>query len=86
MSKNLREYLWFIEPLDEATSNFIASLISVTNLKKQVLCVDGKKRDLWLCSSFFIIALQKRQKKMGLDFNIFIQEENDLVSEWKIIG
>lgn len=81
MTKDVKRDWWLIEPLNEETRQFITASVPNLKLKKQVPCLDGQARDLWLCSLIFlIITLRARQRAMGFDFHAYIQGQDGLAS------
>ena len=56
------------------TNEVIASKLPAENLHKDVLCIDGRKRDLWQCEYQFITELKKNRKSGQLEFNVWYRE------------
>lgn len=70
-----RKYKWFIEPLNDLTNNAVAEFLQTDNIHYEVLCGDGKKRNLWGCSVSNVLHLW-RSRSDEIVFNVFCQEGN----------
>lgn len=62
--------LWYVEPKDDVTNEFIARLLPEERLQKDVRCKDGKKRTLWECGFDFVTMLG-RAKNTQLKYGVF---------------
>lgn len=69
-----REYEWFLEPCGDVayTNNILSKNIGEENALQDVLCQDGKMRNLWRCSSALILMLWSSRKNFGKEFKIKI--------------
>ena len=65
------EYEWFIESKDASTDDVIGKNIGEENYLKNVLCFDGKERNLWQCSSTRIWFLWCSRKGLKIKFKVF---------------
>ena len=66
-----RKTLWYISEFDSHTNEVIAQLLPNENCHSQVLCQDGKKRDLWQTDYATITRLKKSKQSAHLVFTIF---------------
>ncbi|MDP2741258.1 MAG: hypothetical protein Q8O66_01040 [bacterium] len=70
-----REHEWFLEPCgDVAHSNEIISKIMGVeeNAMQDMLCTDGKRRNLWRCPSGLVFMIWKSRGNFGKSFKIKI--------------
>lgn len=63
--------IWYVEAHDSHTNEVIADVLPTENAHKNVLCIDGKKRDFWQCEYSLIAKLIKNQSSGQLVFTIF---------------
>ena len=68
-----REYEWYILPTGNIahTNKVLANNLPEENAMKDMLCQDGKTRDLWLCPSGKIIMFWRSRVDLGITFRIF---------------
>ena len=66
-----REYIWFIEPLNSDTNEVIAQQLAESNFNEAIVCVDGKRHNLWTCSNQFAMSLVKSKESLDLHFKIW---------------
>ncbi len=64
---------WFIEATGH-TNEVIATELGAENAHKDVLCQDGKVRDLWACDYSLIPKLLKNEASGQLEFKVFFRE------------
>lgn len=69
-----RSYTWFIEPLDSHTNEVLARELPEENFCRNMLCEDGKERDLWECKSQFVSYLRKSAKCLHIRFKVYVRE------------
>ena|SRR3989344_3716463 len=62
--------LWYVEPKDDVTNEFIARLLPEERLQKDIRCKDGKRRTLWECGFDFVTMLG-RAKNTQLKYSVF---------------
>ena len=66
-----RETFWFIGDFDQRTNETLSQLIPAENCQSQVLCQDGKKRDLWQTDYATITRFKKAKASAYLVFEVF---------------
>ena len=66
-----REYIWFAEPLDSDTNEIIAQQLPASDFNSEIVCVDGRKHNLWTCSNQFAMSLVESEKSLDLHFKIW---------------
>ena len=71
-----REYEWFLKPTGNVahTNEVLSRNISEENAMQDVLCQDGKKRDLWRCPSGIVFMLWRSRSNLKITFRIFSRE------------
>lgn len=52
----------YVSPLNVYTNEVISRKLQSENAYPDVLCIDGHKRDLWLCDNDYIKELERNQK------------------------
>ncbi|HEY4500704.1 MAG TPA: hypothetical protein VJI70_00320 [Candidatus Paceibacterota bacterium] len=62
--------IWYVEASGH-TNEVVANELSTENANKDVLCIDGKKRDLWQCDYALITKLAKNQSSGQLVFTVY---------------
>ncbi len=62
--------LWFVEPKDDVTNEFIAKLLPEERFHREIHCKDGKKRPGWECGFDFVTMLG-RVKNIQLKYGVF---------------
>lgn len=68
------------------TNEVIAGELPTENLHKDVLCIDGKSRNFWLCDYRFITMLKKNRKSGQLAFKVWYREGRyGPVREWPFL-
>jgi len=67
------EYVWFIESLSDLTNEYISRELQAENAEREVLCNDGKKRDMWRCKYKFISRLKRERLDQALEYNVFVR-------------
>jgi hypothetical protein len=65
--------VWYVEAYGHTNEKFAEDL-PAENAHKGVLCIDGKKRDLWECDYSFIPPRLKVQASAQLDFTVYYRE------------
>lgn len=65
--------VWYVEATGH-TNEVIARELPAENAHKDVLCQDGKKRNLWECSYSFISQLLKNALHAKLTFTVYYRE------------
>ncbi len=75
------EHNWFVEPLDAYTNEVISKEITEENFQKEMICSDGKKRNLWQCSGLFVSLLKRNEQQNNLKFKIFVQQGKGKIRE-----
>lgn len=76
--------LWYVHPRDKDTNEVIALRLPPENAYPDVLCIDGHKRNLWLCDYRLIAELERSRSSSRLDFTSHYRESrNGPVREWK---
>jgi len=65
---------WYVEPLNAHTNEVIGKNLDPNENCEDLLCSDGKRRDLWRCHYQFVARIQKSKASMRLDFQVFNQE------------
>ena len=65
--------IWYVYS-DAHTNEVIAESQLTHVLHKEVLCIDGVKRDLWEIDEELIKTLKKNRAESQLDFEIFYRE------------
>lgn len=78
-----REYTWYIEPRGNiAHSNEVISKnINEEDALQDVVCGDGKRRNLWRCSSAMIYMLWRSRVGLKISFRIFCQEGKGTIAD-----
>lgn len=72
---NQRQIDWFIHALDSHTSEVIGRQIDQGELFPEMMCLDGKRRNLFRCSWENINFLEKSRGSSSLNFRIFSREK-----------
>lgn len=65
--------IWYVEATSH-TNEVIADRLSAENEKRDVLCIDGEKRNLWQCQYGLISELLKNQASGQLVFEVYYRE------------
>lgn len=77
--------IWYVEGFGH-TNEVIARELPEENAhkgNKNILCIDGIKRDLWQCDYSFIAKLIKNKQSLQLDFKVRYRDgPNGPVREW----
>lgn len=66
-----RETFWYLGDFDSRTNEIISTIISDECRSAQVLCQDGKKRDLWQTDYTTIMRLKNSRLQQNLTFTVF---------------
>lgn len=75
--------LWYVHPRNQHTNEVIARKLPPENAYPDVLCIDGRKRDLWLCAYSFIAELERNRRSAQIDFTAHYRENrHGPVREW----
>ena len=73
-----------MHPRDKDTNEAIANRLPQENAYPDVLCIDGHKRNLWLCEYRLIAELERSRRSSKLDFTSHYRENlHGPVREWK---
>ena len=70
---------WFVWAKEDAHTNCVISMMKDVLLAEypEMLCADGKIRNLWEVSSAGIDGLVKSRRDLGLDFRLFKRRGNN---------
>ena len=79
-----KKYRWFIQPLDSHTNQVLAAEITEENLRRDVVCGDHKKRNLWQCEYPMVNYLMKSRSALKIRFRVFVQAGEGVVREWNL--
>ncbi len=69
-----RKYTWYAESLNSDTNEVIARELIAESLCSRILCVDGRRHDLWTCSYQFAMSLVESKESFNLHFKIWGKE------------
>jgi hypothetical protein len=78
-----REYMWFIEPLDSATNEALSRELSEEKFCREIICGDGKKRNLWGCRWEFVYSFKMSKSASGFRFKVFNRRGGGKIREFK---
>jgi len=81
----MKQYTWFIEPLDYTTNVLVFNEVGDGNFSDNVLCADGQKHNLYKCPRKTVYSLCKSKTMLNLKFNIFIREGNGKIRQNKLL-
>jgi len=65
---------WYVCAVEGHTNEVIAGELSAERAHKDVLCQDGKTRDLWECEYALITKLLKNTANAQLKFTVFCRD------------
>ena len=77
-----REYTWFLEPLDSHTNEAISREVDENSSKRDVLCSDKKKRDLWECLYSGLTKFRRSKTQLSLKFQVWRRKGAGAVTPW----
>jgi hypothetical protein len=73
----MKKYNWYLDPLDSDTNDAIRRLKishgSPDDGREDMLCSDGKRRNLWCCNYDFIARFLRSQVSNNFRFEIYLQ-------------
>jgi muconolactone delta-isomerase len=81
VKKRKREYTWYLEPSGNVahSNEVISKNVNREDALQDALCADGKKRNLWRCSSALAYMLWRSRVGLKISFKIFGQEGNGAI-------
>ncbi len=78
--------VWYVEAFGH-TNEVIATELPAENAHKNVLCIDGEKRNLWWCNYRFVTRLKKNRESGQLSFTVWYRESrNGPVKKWPFLN
>jgi hypothetical protein len=68
-----REYEWYLFSTGNVarTNRILANNLPEENTRQDVLCQDGKVRNLWQCPSGMVMMFWRSRVDLGITFKIF---------------
>jgi len=79
-----RHYTWYIEPInnDAYTNKICTSELDEQNACREMLCEDGKRRNLWRCDYQTVGIMRQNRQQLNLRFRVFVQEGGGKIREF----
>lgn len=80
-----QDYVWFIAPQDARTNEIIFKELQLPehSTQQELVCKDGKKRNMWECSYEAVNKLIQSRRQLKLRFRIFNQRGRyGQIREW----
>src|SRR3989344_3146957 len=65
---------WYVYPRDAGTNKVFSDNLDEEDSCEEKLCSDGKRRNLWRCSTSNIAEFENSATDLRLRFRIFVQE------------
>lgn len=86
---NREKTVWYLHPKDPATNECLAKIIGEQNPeceRRDVLCADGVRRDLWVCPKGpdTVQAARAAIQKFYLKFETFKEEIEDVILRYRL--
>lgn len=77
--------IWYVEATGH-TNEVISSKLSIQDAQQNILCIDGKKREMWECTYSLITTLKKNRRSGQLVFKVWYREgQYGPVREWPFL-